>query len=424
MMLFRIQTQLLFLISFCSTAWPQIVTIEIPKPKSEYLYKVGEKEQGNGVANALSAVRSYNVDGGKCSLVVTSKSCYALTAAHCFQRLLSDQGKVDWQILWEGKTPLKMGFMKDGALPAQLPINSTIKMRYLKGGEPSRFVQDGKATTLNSKVITSFGVQRQLDLYNLRRPEGTEPATGIEYSIEDVKASVVAVGRGFANRTIGLSDFEIAARSSTDSNSLNGVMSDYDSFYKYTRDSRTLELADFALLKLPEDNCSCVKAGQLNEGDSVAVAGFSRDAKGTAAVDRLLPDIDYGHQTTTVPYAYGEQCKVLGDQGELVTRNLNLIGKVVVYSAIGWHLRQGDESYKAMFKHLNDRVIVTDAKAAPGASGGAMLNGSNGHLVGITTLNLAHMSGMKTSGLRIQEIKDQLRQLVHESVYNDAFNCD
>ncbi len=402
-------------------SFAQTIKLELPLSTSSYRFKVEKKESESGVAKALEAVRSYDIDDGKCSLVVTSKSCHALTAAHCFQRLLTKQGKVEWQVLSSGKEPLQMGYIKNDLLPFDLEIGSTFLFKFLTDGGVSRYSQGSQSIDLSDSQKRTFGAQMQIDRYNRDRAPGTPVATGIEISIESKSATLLGLGRGFSNRTVGITDFEHPAHGQEMGSSQSGVMSDPDSYNKFVRESRGLDLADFALLKLPEENCTCVKSGDLTDDEDVIVAGFSHDAVAQSKLLRASGKVEYG--SSVVPYSYGDQCYALGSQGEELTKNLNLLGKVIVYAAVGYRLHQSDEMYRAMLKHLKDRIIVTNARAAPGASGGAMLN-SKGQLVGITTLVMQHVSGQKTSGIRITEIKDQLKSLVDEKVLSDAFQCD
>ena len=397
----------------------QTIQLTFPKAASPYRFGIEEKELGNGVGAALGAIRSYDVDGGKCSLVVTSKSCYALTAAHCLKDMLTAQGKVDWQALSQAKNSMSMGTMKPGSLPADLNIGSSMKITYLKSGDKSRFVSEGVAKDLTPNQIEQFGLQRQLDRYNLSRPDGEPAATGVEVSIDTKRAKVVAIGHGFANRALSMRDFEPTNNHELVGN--GGVMSDSDSYYKFVRESRGLDLADHALLKLSEENCTCVKTGELSESEDVIVAGFSSDAVQMSKLVKPPSSVEYGG--SSVPYSYGDQCYSFGSQAEIFTRNLGFLGKVIVYTAAGWQLQQNDEMNRNMMKHLRDKIIVTNARAAPGASGGAMLN-SKGQLVGVTTLVMQHASGQKSLGVRISEIKDQLRATVQESMLTDAFSCD
>ncbi len=395
------------------------IEFKTPAGTSQYQFAIEEKELNNGIAAALGSVRNYDVSGGHCSLVVTSKSCYALTAAHCLKDILTAQGKVEWHALSGTKKPIGMGTIKPGALPADINIGSTMKIKFLKAGELSRYVLEGVTKDLAPSQQKLFGLQRQLDLYNSSRPEGTAAATGVEISVENKKAQVIAIGNGFANRALELKDFERPL--SADELGVGGVMSDPDTYYKFIRESRGLDLADHALLKLSEENCTCVKSGDLADSEDVVVAGFSSDAERMPGLLNPTQSVVYG--ASSVPYAYGDQCYSFGSSTELLTKNLGFLGKVIVYTAAGWQLQQSDDMYRNMMKHLKDKIIVTNARAAPGASGGAMLS-SKGELAGITTLVMQHASGQKTAGVRVSEIKDQLKASVHESIFSDAFNCE
>lgn len=373
----------------------------------------------NGVAAALGSVRSYSAGRENCSLVVTSKSCYALTAAHCLKDILTSQGKVEWQALSGGKNPIGMGTMKPGSLPTEIGIGSTMKIKFLKTGEASRYVVDGVEKELTPNQQKQFKIPQQLDFYNSFRSEGAAPATGVEISVENKKAQVIAIGNGFANRVPELKDFERPP--SPDELGVGGVLSDPDTYYKFIRESRGHDLADHALLKLSEENCTCVKSGDLADSEDVVVAGFSGEA--VRMSELLNPTQSVVHGASNVPYAYGDQCYSFGSSAEILTKNLGFLGKVIVHTAAGWQLQQSDETFRSMMKHLKDKIIVTNARAAPGASGGAMLN-SKGELAGITTLVMQHASGQKTAGVRVSEIKDQLKASVNESTLNAAFNCE
>jgi hypothetical protein len=315
---------------------------------------------------------------------------------------------------------MAMGTMKAGSLPADISIGSSMKITFLKSaGETSRVVAEGVAKDLTPNQVKQFGLQQQVDRYNLSGREGEPAATGVEISIETKRAKVVAVGHGFANRALSAKDFEPPINQ--DAAGVGGVMNDPDSYYKFMRESRSLDLADHAVLKLAEENCTCVKTGELSDSEDVIVAGFSGDAVQMSKLLNLKTSVDYGG--SGVPYSYGDQCYSFGSQAEIFSKNLGLLGKVIVYTGAGWALHQTDEMYRNMMKHLKDKIIVTNARAAPGASGGAMLN-SKGQLVGITTLVMQHASGQKSSGVRISEIRDQLKSSLHQSTLSDIFDCE
>ncbi len=410
-----------FSIILASSASGAETKLVLPKSTSSYHFVLENLERENGIANALTAVRDYGVDGGKCLLVVTSKSCYALTAAHCFQRILSAKGNVTWQVLSDVKKPIQIGFVKDGVLPYDLDLETSFRFKILKGGQVSRYTENGQVKTLTASQQRIFGLQDQIDRYNSKQGPETSPATGIEISLMSPTAKVIAIGRGFSNRTISIKDFEQPASDRRGDESAGGVMSDSDTFYKFVRESRALDLADYALLKLPEENCKCATAGELNENENVVVAGFSHDAVATAPM--VAASLTSELSAANVPFSYGTQCYALGSQVELFTRDLNLLGKIIVHTSVGWQLRQTDTMYRSMITNLKDQIIVTNARAAPGASGGAMFN-STGQLVGITTMTMQHASGQKSYGIRLSEIKDQLRKTVGEQVFSDAFRCD
>jgi hypothetical protein len=231
------------LVLFSDEGQSQAIKIElkIPAPTSQYRFAIEEKELNNGIAAALGSVRNYDVSGGQCSLVVTSKSCYALTAAHCLRDVLSSQGKVEWQALSGGKNPIGLGTMKPGSLPSEIGINSTMKIKFLKAGEASRYVVDGIEKELTPNQQKLFRIPQQLDFYNSFRSDGVAIATGVEISVENTKAQVIAIGHGFANRLLERNDLE---RPPNPEESVGGgVMSDADSFYKFIRESRGLNLA-------------------------------------------------------------------------------------------------------------------------------------------------------------------------------------
>lgn len=394
--------------------WARTAQLNFPKPPPPYRFVIGQKELGNGVGVALGAVRNYDVDEGNCSLVVTSNSCYALTAAHCIYGLLAAQGKVEWQPVSGFKTPMAMGKMKAGALPAEIAIGSSAKITWLRSGQTSRIVSEGVA-----KDLPSSRAKLLIDRFNVMKPEGEPAATGVEISIESKRVKVIAIGRGFGNRPLFANDFEPPANH--DADGVSDVTSDSNSFYKFMRKSRNLDLADHALLKLPEENCSCVETGELSDSEHVIVAGFSGDAVEILSQQEPFTSIEYGR--SGVPYSYGDQCFSFGSQAEILTKNLGLLRKVILYTTFGWELQQADEMYRNRMKHLKDKIIVTNARAAPGASGGAMLNSSNGQLVGITSTILLHASGQKALGVRVSEIKDQYKTSLAESTLNEAFNC-
>ena len=278
---------------------------------------------------------------------------------------------------------------------------------------------DGVGRELTPNQQKQFRVLQQLDFYNSFRSDGVAVATGVEISVENKKAQVIAIGNGFPNRVPEYRDFERPRNS--DEFGVGGVMSDWDTYYKFIRESRGLDLADHALLKLPEENCTCVKSGDLADSEDVVVAGFSGDAVKMSELLNPTASVMFG--ASNVPYAYGDQCYSFGSSAELLTKNLGFLGKVIVYTAAGWHLQLTDDMFRNMMKHLKDKIIITNARAAPGASGGAMLN-SRGELAGITIRVLQHASGQKTAGVRVSEIKDQLKASVSESTLSEAFNCE
>lgn len=395
------------------------IDIKIPEPTSQYRFAIEEKEVNNGVAAALGAVRNYDVSGGHCSLVVTSKSCYALTAAHCLRDLLAAQGKVEWQALSGVKDPIRIGTMKPGALPSEIGIGSAMKVKFLKAGQASRYVVDGVEKEMTPNQQRQFRIPQQLDFYNSFRSDGVAAATGVEISVENKKAQVIAIGNGFANRALAPKDFDRPPN--PDDPRVGGVMSDPDTYYRFVRDSRALDLADHALLKLSEENCTCVKSGELADSEDVVVVGFSGDALQKSTLLNPTQSVVYG--ASNVPYAYGDQCYSFGSSAELLTRNLGILGKVVVYTLAGLQHQQSDDIFRSRIKYLKDKIVITNARAAQGASGGAMLN-SKGELAGITTQVIPHASGQKTAGVRVSEIKDQMKATLNDTTLNDAFNCD
>jgi len=367
-------------------------------------------------------VRRYGVGPAECSLVVTSKSCHALTAAHCLKAVLEKDEKITWQKLSPVKRPLRMGRVKDGVLPYDLDIGNTLKFKILTDGEGSRAVDRGQSTELTPAQIESFEIQQRIDRHNRTRKADAPLATGVEVSVDRRPAKILAMGQGFASCDVFPADLESVRRgSSKDQAFRGGAMSDPDSHFKFVSESRTLGLADFALLKLPDESCSCVKTGSLADNENVVVAGFSHDAvaPGASRPDAIVGRLD----GESVPYAYGEQCYVFGSSTEILARNLNFFEKFAVYATVGSHFQQVDDIYRSMMKHLKSRLIVTTARAAPGSSGGAMLN-SSGQLAGIITSGVMHASGKKAAGIRIDELKDQLKAMIGEEALGAAFQCD
>ncbi len=392
---------------------------KLGKSTSKYIYTAEDKERASGIAGVLPAVRKYAVGTGHCSLVVTSNNCHAMTAAHCLQDTLTKQGKVRWDKLSEGKNPIAMGFMKDGALPATVQIDKTIQVTLLTNGEKSRLVAEGKSQELNDRQLKLWGMQSYLDRHSMMGEPKDAVASGVEISIVSTDAQVLAIGRGFSNRVVLPTDF--GRKNSNDEYISNAVFDDADSYFTLVRDGRVLELADYALVKIPGEKCTCAKTGDLQETENVVVAGFSSDAMPTDPLSKFA--IGPHSERSSTPFSYGDQCYTLGSQTELLTQNFNVLGKIIIYAIAGAKLHEVDRMNQAISRRLKDTMILTNARAAPGASGGAMFN-STGQLVGITTMVMQHLSGQKTVGLRIDEIKKQLKTSIGDQALEEAFRCE
>ncbi len=402
-------------------AFAQTSLDKLGKSTSKYIFAPEDKERASGIADVLPAVRKYSVGTGHCSLIVTSNNCHAMTAAHCLQESLSKQGNVRWEKLSDQKDALTMGFVKDGVLPATVQIDKTMKLKFLTNGEKSRLVTDGKSLELNELQMKQWGMHSYLDRYNMTKlpRDAGAVASGVELSIATTDVQVLAIGRGFSNRAPSPKDF--GRKNSNGEFVESAVFDDADSYYKFVRDGRVHDLADYALVKLPGDKCTCAKTGDLQETENVVVAGYSSDARPTDPLSTFA--IGPHSERSNTPFSYGDQCYTFGSQAPMITENLNLLGKIVVYAIAGAKLHELDRMNQAMSRHLKDRLIVTNARAAPGASGGAMFN-STGQLVGINTMVLQHLSGQKTVGLRIDEIKKQLKTSIGDQALEEAFRCN
>jgi hypothetical protein len=62
---------------------------------SKYLLELPDNLKTSQFENARAAVQQFGDES--CSLVVTSRSCYAVTAAHCLRKGLDKQRLVDWK---------------------------------------------------------------------------------------------------------------------------------------------------------------------------------------------------------------------------------------------------------------------------------------------------------------------------------------
>ena len=181
----------------------------------DYLTSQQISELGVGLSKPILALRHYSTDGkNRCSMVVTSGSCYALTAAHCVEDVLLKH-----------------------------PSFKIKTLEYL----PSVKFGDISPEQLREKKVF----------------------------IGKDKLELIAVGRNFP---LGNSFHNFWSISGSNGESDYQQAKSIEEIFKDLHQRGMGPGRDWALLKINDTNCNCVSASEKKENDKAILLGFSKDS--------------------------------------------------------------------------------------------------------------------------------------------------
>lgn len=203
-------------------------------------------------------------------------------------------------------------------------------------------------------------------------------------------------------RLVAIGDGNFENIPSTDLIEHENLVSDKD-IAEFVKTNHFGYLADFALLKLPGDNCTCVKTADFEPGTNVVVVGFAGE--------------NYPRIGNTVA-PFGESAISIGQQCEpQMTQFI-------------------EQKRKDLYENLKNEFIFHNARSKGGTSGGALLN-PNSELIGINTFSQAGLSGYIlnlikfdsplddiNAALSTKFIKEKLKETLPPEIFEEAFKCE
>lgn len=333
----------------------------------------------NDIVKSLKAIKHYSVDDSHCSAVVTSSSCLGLTAAHCFRDYLEKHKKIDWTLVADTTPAIKFGNVDVKHLP--------IKIERQKDKKDSMFI------TRNGLAIKKL--------------------LQTEDSIE-----LIALGDGMNSWNTFPDSF-----TSNNYDSAQHFLTDFNEFTKYTKQTKSGVLSDYAVVRLPGDKCECAPTQDEIEGNNFISAGYGEEALFIASLFQLPISSDI-----VTPHSSGNLvCGPFESNFTKAYKSLTFIQKVYIQLRFPNHLynvNKIDIRTNAILSLLPNEILVTTARISGGASGGGTLD-EKGSLVGINIqLNRLPNNSVQTVSLKVSEIKEQLKNKISTELYTELFNCE
>lgn len=366
--------------------------------KREYPKEVPEELRSEKFERVRASIKNYSSIGGTCSYVITSKSCHALTAAHCISNALTAGKHMNWvsqnemgtkKLGWLNKKPSEIQFQLS---EYSLLPSSDGKDAILKNGQP----------LLSDPAI----VRKELDWFRNRYTQIKGPLTQ-EY--KDNKVQLLAMGSGIFSS--GGLDTNAGFEKPIDDNEL-------ENFYTYMRDTKTEIMADYAMIKLPGENCTCVRAGKPKDNNKVVVVGYPGESQ-FSIIDGGIPGT-----SRKASFSTGYRCapsmqntrSILASQKPLVQFLFNIFNGALI--------NKKELIRKTVDRVFKSQIISHTAFSSPGVSGGGLLN-DDMELIGINTMGEVNDSSpdFNSTALSIEYIQQELKTQLSEQEYSSAFDC-
>ena len=327
-------------------------------PKSQYLT---EDKKNSVLKDERKAVREYMLwEVYRCSMTVVSNSCYALTSGHCLEYFLD--------------------------------INKHVEHQTIPDGDDTHLVM------VDSKKLKG-----------LKLP--------IEVNKKKMDAKFVAMGTGLGP-TIRIDDLH--AFTPTSEGEQPAPLQDYKEFNKYIKETHYGPLGDWALIKLPEQNCSCLPTGKETPNGNVMMTGYPDNDIHTIETKKINPDIE-----TPISVAEGVVC--VPDKSNRIAQinklpTLNRIFSKVLHSA---EIGVREKVLKQTAEDFKEELIFHSARSGNGASGGALVN-SRHELVGINQggTNFDKETDPFSIAVSVDYIKKEAQKKMSPEEFKEAFTCD
>lgn len=364
----------------------------------EYPSTVPEELRSEKFESSRAAVRNYGSRGGFCSYVVTSKSCHALTAAHCISDALIAGKHMNWvnqnesgskKLGWLNKKPSEIQFLltEFSLLPA-------------KDGKDA-IVENGK-----SSEIDPAEVKKKMDWFRSRSEKIKGP---LVQELKENKVQLLAMGQGIFPG--GGLDVSAGFDQPLDDNEL-------ENFYTYMRDTKTEIMADYAMIKLPGENCTCVRTGKPKDNNKVVVVGYPGESQFSIA-DGGIPGT-----SRKASFSIGYRCapsmqntkSIVAQQAPLYRFMYNIFGSAFI--------NKKELIRKTVSKVFKDEIIAHTAFSTGGVSGGALFN-DDMELIGINTMGdyATTSPDFYSMALSIDYIQREVKSQLSEQEYSSAFDC-
>lgn len=327
-------------------------------PLSQYL---PDEKKDSVIKDERKAVREYFLwEVYRCTLTVISNSCYALTSGHCLEYYLSLNKHTD-----------------------ELKIDDS---------DQSILVM------IDSKKLKGLNLPLTLN----KKPE---------------QAKFVAMGTGLGP-AIRLSYTPPVAPDHEGTST--APIYDYKEFNKFIKNSNYGPLADWALIKLPEQNCSCLPTGNETPNGNVIMTGYPNNDIHTIEAKKRFPDDE-----TPISVAEGIICVPDKTNKRADINKLPAIRRIIAKAMHTAEISYQEKMLKETAETFKDQLIFHNAISGNGASGGALVN-SRHELVGINQggTDFSKETDPFSIAVSIEHIKKEIQKRVSPEEFKEAFSCD
>lgn len=189
---------------------------------------------------------------------------------------------------------------------------------------------------------------------------------------------------------------------------------------EYRKKNHFGELADYALVKLPESNCACAKTGTLDSSGKLMMVGFPDDDRMKNQVMDANPDVP-----SYSSVSFGERCELTDDGYLAWYSQLTFLQKIVAQGfqpGLSAVIQKNKTLYHEAF---SGDLIFHNARSGGGASGGGLFN-KQGEFVGLNIMaqNFNISEDPFSAALSTKYIRSELEKKLPPEIYAEAFRCD
>ena len=371
--------------------------------RSEYLSDITQLLKTQQFSNIYSVVRQFPQKS--CSYVVTSKSCYALTAAHCVTGSLDRAKLIDWQSA-EGDPTRLFGRIDPAKVGGRL-VPEMVRIEKSPSGKNEVEI-DGRSVVFPDEEMAQTKKALKVE---------TDIKGPLKLTVTAHEVKLVSIGDGVA---AGSPPLDLYEPRTTGEQQENFRRLGPKEFNEYRKKNRFGELADYALVKLPETNCSCARIGSADPTGKLMMVGFPSDDRLKNQVLDANPDV--------APYSsvsFGERCELTDDGYRRWYSQLTFLQKI---SSEGFTPGQNavfQKNKRLYHEAFSGDLIFHNARSGGGASGGGLFNQQD-EFVGLNIMaqNFDVSNDPFSAALSTKYIQDELRKKLPAEIYAEAFKCD